>query len=732
MKINKYITTQYIKKYEKLLLFLLTALLLVLIFLPPSRSRIEGGKPLRILSKEGTLLRNFRTKSEGSYGSSLSLHEYPDKLISILLYAEDKRFYSHMGVDPFALMRAFFQNIRNGRIISGGSTITQQLVRIAWHDVIPRNVLPRKFFEMYMALKIEIYFSKETILESYLNRVPMRYNRSGLAAASKNLFGRDIRFITEEEMTALVVLIRRSSTSPGDFRKRFNTLWYSLHSEDPVGLNQIVENVFSNKKSDSVTVETTNHFEEWIVSLNSVYDGDFHTTISSNLNQRISEIVSSELEFLRRYNVSNAAVIVLKTEPEMFTLEALVGSEDFSQPEFGQINGALAVRTGGSTLKPFVYALAMDNLGMRPNTIVSDRSRGYPTRNGETYYPRNYDLEQWGSMTIREALGTSRNIPAIDVLSKIGYERFYDILINIGFDYMEEGPEYYGYGLALGSGGVRLIQLTQMYAAIQNKGVMLPIHIGTDDDNNQITYGKSSTLMSARTSVYLTSILSDKDVRRRAVGYRSFLDFPFDVALKTGTSKDYRDAWTVGFINGYTVGVWTGNFNSSAMHRVSGAWGAGRIFHQVIRTLAGDDQPVFTYSDEYEYIELCRETGQIPHNGCNRYSELLHRDDIAQLQKKIQNINSYNVIGERAQIVQPASGEEFILNPLYDETQQPVPVRIQLDKNTDQAVSLIIDGEHVRFLDSSFSAGMHFARGEHSIILMLDDTILDKVYFRVR
>ncbi len=238
--------------------------------------------------------------------------------------------------------------------------------------------------------------------------------------------------------------------------------------------------------------------------------------------------------------------------------------------------------------------------------------------------------------------------------------------------------------------------------------------------------------MSERASIYITSILSDNDVRRRALGYRTFLDFPFDVALKTGTSKDYRDAWTVGFINGYAVGVWTGNFNGTSMHKVSGAWGAGRIFHQVVRTLAGSSRPEFLYSSEYKKVQLCRKDGKAAYNGCEQYTELLHHDDIRTELYADDTENQRVNIQQFVRIEQPSRGEEFILNPLYDETDQPVPVRIVLQDGNEALYSLIVDGEYVLGFNETFSKGIVFSRGEHTIMVSYNDSVVDEVYFTIR
>ena len=378
--------------------------------------------------------------------------------------------------------RAAVQNAAARRIVSGGSTISQQLARIAWKDILPGNRYARKACEILLALKLEYRLPKERILECWLNRVPMKYNQAGFPAAAKRIFGRDIRFLTREELASLVILIRQNTVTEKKFDARFLRLWKRVATAPPRNVDTLRKAVFEPPPFTPVRANSsTLHFESWLRASNPGLSGNVRTCISGNLNEQITRIVNSELLFLERYDTENAAVVALDlTAEDRLPLAAMVGSRNFNGSIDGQVNGCLSVREAGSSLKPLLYALAMDEKGYLPNTIIDDREQGYPADGAETYIPKNYDLAYWGPLTIREALGASRNIPAVSMIRAVGVPAFYTLLRKAGFDHMTYGPDHYGHGLALGAGGASLMQLARVYAAIARGGMLLPVLVGED------------------------------------------------------------------------------------------------------------------------------------------------------------------------------------------------------------------------------------------------------------
>ncbi len=720
--------------------------LTLFLFLPVPHKRLRGSPSLRILSRENTLLRRFQSPLDKAYSEWLPLREFPPSLIRSVITAEDSRFLQHCGVDILALHRALGQNLLHGRIVSGGSSITQQLARIAFRERMPRSGLLRKIVELFYAFRLEIQFSKDMILESYLNRVPLKFNQTGLVAAARSIFKRDIRFLTDEEQVALAVLIRQGYPERSQFRRRYLKLW---------------ERVYPNLKSDGKQPEkavfiasppalfnresSTLHFESWIRQLAPDMEGDFQTALSENLNQRIGAILNSELKFLEKYGAENGAVVVMKNPcPEnggRLELAALVGSRNFHGDYDGQVNGCVIVRTAGSTLKPFLYSISMDQLGYQPNSILHDQDISLPSDEKETYRPRNNDLSYWGPLTLREALAASRNVPAIMMISRVGIPVFYRYLKENGFEHLKGEPELYGPGLALGSGGTTLLHLTRMYAGIAGGGIMHPLFIGTDDRGEDLYLGEKRHLMSERSAFQIIHILSDREIRRRAFGERNFLDFPFDVAAKTGTSKDFRDSWTIGFTRDYTVGVWIGNFSGKSMNGVSGGFGAARVFHQVIRLVTERQKPRFFYPENLQEITLCRKSGLRPAPGCPVYKELLeaghHEIPLCGMNHGGMPVASENS-EDIPRILSPVQGEVYILDPLAPSGDQSVPVRITTGKKSATGVKIpgtyfySVNGGSRKAFRGDVDDILNLSRGEYTLHLYEGPTLLMTVSFRVQ
>jgi penicillin-binding protein 1C len=718
-------------------------ILAVLLFfaIPVSQDRLRGESSLRIFSKEGNLLRQF-SSPQGDFAVWLSLNEFPESLKSLVLTAEDRRFYSHSGFDPAAIARAAWQDITGRKIISGGSTITQQLVKIAYKDVLPSNIYLKKITEIILALKVEIHNSKKTILECYLNRIPLRFNQKGIPSASRRIFGRDVRFLSIEESAALAVLIRENQPSREMFRLRVKNLLEktgnAVSGIEPVQDKVFNAGVYSYTNEDSYTP----HFEAFIKSLTVKVSGDIHTSISNNLNGKITSIINSELRFLTPYNVENCSVVVLKLPDDRnrkTELAAMVGSQNFRGKVSGQVNGCITVRSAGSSLKPFLYGYAMDILGYRPYTILNDFPLSLNTGENGTYTPKNNDLKFWGPIPLREALACSRNIPAVETADKIGVKEFYHFLEKTGFSNMDREPAYYGSGLALGTGGASLMQLCRGYAGIAGGGVVPVIYIGSVNGGDDIMYGKEQRIFSEQAAFRLTHILSDSEARRRAFGKRNFLDFPFDVAAKTGTSKDCRDAWTVGFTDKYVVGVWVGNFTGEEMNGVSGGWGAGRIFHQVVRLVSNRESPRFSYPDYFRKVRFCRITGKPAGPYCPVSLEFV--DQAESFPGKCGSCTSGNsseaffyTVSDVPEILSPVNGESFITDPLIPAKNQSIPVKIVVNEKkgvSEKAFYYSIDNGDMKPVSKSIVKTFDLKIGRHVIQVYDNRDIIQSVEFTI-
>ena len=758
---------------------------------PPDAERIEGDGGLVILSAEGNALRRFRERTSGSYTEHESFDPnaqntsaYSPGLVAAILTAEDRRFYYHPGVDPVALLRAAIQNIRAGRVISGGSTITQQFVRMMYRDELPDNAYLRKIAEHLYALRLELHTSKAAILAAYLNRVPLPGNRTGITAGATYLFGRDPHFLNRDEEIALAVLIRRNYSGEAAFRTRFRRLAAAIAAGTgetiaPEPSEDLVRKIFSRtvaaSSSESTGVgEATDtkaaipgnspHFTDWLRSRHPDLRGVIRTKLSENLNDTSHELLRDELAALEKLNARHAAVVVLRVDRlnQRLVLEGLVGSSDYGDSQGGQINGATTRRTAGSTLKPFLYGLAIEEQNLRPYTIVYDNDANVSLGDGALYRPRNYDLNYWGAMTAREALATSRNIPAVKLAEQLGEERVFEFLNSAGFFVSRSGdaasvdrnsatepgqPYAFGPGIALGISGATLLDLTRAYAAFPTGGELFPVYLGETEDGQLLAYGESRHLFSERTAHFVTHMLADRSMRRRAFGDRSFLDFPFAVAAKTGTSKDYRDAWTVGFTETYVVGVWVGNFDAKPMKNVSGAYGAGRIFHQIMRGLHRHQRPAFHYPESWRQVGICRHTGLVAGPGCESYAELIPPEDVTPAQCHGEHKTTPNSAdardGEhsnrspiaRRYLLSPTPGATYYLDPHAPRSIQEIPLRMH--DAFAHAADLVIDypkknGARNSCRPRACPPTLALNAGEHVIRVRRAGAIVEEIEIRVK
>ncbi len=539
------------------------------------------GISLTITDRYGIVLRETLS-AEGGRTTWLSCEDLPEHVIHAALEAEDRRFFSHPGVDVLALLRAMYQNLRAGKVLSGGSTITQQLVKHLFG--YPRTI-PGKLQEMLMALRLEQTYSKEEILTHYLNRVSFSNQAFGVEAAARRYFQKPAAHLTLAESVFLLGLIQAPSRY-NPYRhfqsalQRQRRLLEHMHEREAIS---DTEYQLALAETIRLTPKRVNfkapHFCNIVLErLRPTKNGKtpITTTLDSSLQEQVEDIVTSRIDELEAYNVTNAAVLVLDNREG--DILAYVGSKDFFDEEnSGQVNGVTALRQPGSTLKPFTYQLALEH-GYTPATLLPDIQE-YPAQ-ARSFLPENYDRTFHGPVRLREALACSYNIPAVRVVDAIGVDALYNRLHAYGFDSLQELPSFYGPGLTLGNGEVTLLELTRAYSILARRGKRLKERYVADEPR-----AKSRQLFSPQTIYLLTHILTDRQAAIPAFGENTPLDLPFQTAVKTGTSKDYRDNWTVGFTRDFTVGVWVGNFDGSPMRNVSGISGAAPIYRDVMLAL---------------------------------------------------------------------------------------------------------------------------------------------------
>jgi penicillin-binding protein 1C len=477
-------------------------------------------------------------------------------------------------------------------------------------------------------------------------------------------------------------------------------------------------NTYSNVDNTS----ESKHFLNWIKTILSNKEDEFTSHLSSDFNSRLNLIVNSELMGLQKWNVSNASLIVFKVDSQKkgkIRLVGMIGSKNFYEDGNGQVNGSLAFRDAGSTLKPLLYAYGIEKGLFSINSIVNDEKKVFPDYDGSSYLPRNADLNYWGQLTLAEALANSRNIPAVEAITKISVVEFLKFLHRSGFQHLKETPHHYGPGLALGAGGASLFQLTRAYGTFVSEGILPEVELG-ESNRTSVTYGKQQRLFSKETAEEIKSVLSDKNLRQRAFGKRSYLDFPFPVSIKTGTSKDYRNSWAIGFNEDYIVGAWVGNFSGEKTMDVSGSFGAGRIVQNTFRFLVGKSQKTQLSFTSTEPKAICKLTGKIANSTCHSISLRVGK------QKKMDTCSGHSTAENR--FLSPTSGQVYLLHPGSDLSKQEIPIRIFGSVKN----SKLIWNEKQSFdLPTSGEMRLPIVRGKHKLELFEENKKTSIVHFEV-
>ncbi|WP_244279497.1 transglycosylase domain-containing protein [Leptospira brenneri] len=709
--------------------------LIVFILRPISFESFRNQATVRILTNEGMLIGRGKNKNQTKQDWE-SIREYPNFVPEILQIAEDKRFEFHHGVDIFAGFNSLRSYIFSKGKRGGASTITMQLVRIQNPEIRSYPFFIRKSFEILEALRYEVWLTKSEILEAYLNSVSIHSNLVGFPSASLTLFGKHIRFLSIEETVYLTVLIRKNKPELKELSTRYDHLRekipYSIPKlENP---NELTIGISSSNKSDfgERWKGENQHFLNWIRILISKPSEEFVSSLSSELNSELHSIVNSELLGLERWNVSNASAIVLERVPgkkDELELKAMIGSKNFFEDGNGMVNGSLAYRDAGSTLKPLLYAIAIDKGHYTVNSIFSDEKYSFSLGQGGNYLPRNADLRYWGDLTLAEALGNSRNIPAVTAINQMGVITFYRFLQLAGFSHLKESPQYYGPGLALGAGGTTLLQLTRAYGSFPLKGILPKIRLGKID-NRPLYYGDSTQLFSPETAEELKFVLRDPKLRQRAFGRRSYLDFPFPVSIKTGTSKDYRNSWTVAFNENYVVGAWVGNFSGERTMDVSGSFGAGRIVQNIFRSLMKDKPKLEYNSSLTEVRNFCRFTGKLALPKCPSIVLRVRKKVILpELCDKHKEESFTSVLG--VGFVYPSMGQVFLYHPSYEKKTQSIPVRIREIKTLKDPKLIWNDKEELK-PSSNGDLRLPIVRGKQSLVLYDGELKKASVDFEVK
>lgn len=562
---------------------------------------LKSEETVKVYDRYGELLYEVLDDQKGRQ-TYVSLSDIPTHLKNAFLSAEDQRFYEHSGVDLTAILRAVWQNLSAGKIVSGGSTITQQVVR----NVIGINkerTFAQKAKETILAIKITKFIDKDEIFEVYLNSIYFGGLAYGVEAASWQYFNKSVVNLDLAESGFLAGLPQ----APNRYYPFKHFERAKERQEAVLGAmlanSKITVSEFQQAFHELITLRSGSrakrapHFVDFVLVSNcgaalpagrqgsrgancgaDSDSGQIITTLDAGLQERVDTILASDLTFLSYLNIENGAVVIL--EAETGDILAMVGSKDYDNEAIdGQVNNTTSLRQPGSSFKPLVYASAIEK-GWEADTIIIDEPVRFETAEGLPYSPKNFDLVYHGEVTLAEALAQSLNVPAVKTLDFVGVGPFLSIVQSFGITSLTESPDHYGLALALGSGEVSLLELTNAYRVFSNNGYYSDYQLLKSGDK----VAPIEIIQPATASV-LSAILSNNDLRLPAFGEENPLNFDYPVAAKTGTTRDFKDNWTIGYTDDYVVGVWVGNADGAVMQGVSGISGAGPIFYKIMNML---------------------------------------------------------------------------------------------------------------------------------------------------
>lgn len=593
-----------------LLLPLVAALAFVLPPFPQRYQDLHADLSLRITDRHGRPLRSLLSAREGM-DAWIGLDQMAPDLVAAVLTSEDSRFALHPGVDPLAIGRAVRDNLRTGRVVSGASTITGQLLRTL---APPEQRGPlAKLLEAYWAVRLEARLDKDEILEAYLNRAAFGPTVYGVEEASRYYFNKPAGAVSLSEAALLAVMLRApASFDPWTEEGRAELKPWTEDLLTRMERDGLVRPDAAQRArdeewrlSDLPPPFRAPHFCDLVLPELRGLRGEQRTSLDLELQYAVEGMISNHLRLLSGHQADNAAVMVV--EVETGEVVALAGSASYHRARDGQHNAAVSPRQPGSTLKPFTYALLLEKVG-QAGYVLPDLPI-YDSSHQAGFIPENYDGRFHGPVSLRTALGSSYNVPAVKALERVGVETLLLRLRDLGMADLTETPEHYGLGLTLGDGSVSLWQLVEAYRALARQGRSGPLSLR----HGVAAAGPSREVFTPEVAELVTSVLSDRKARIPSFGTPNVLEFAFPVAVKTGTSKGYRDNWCLGYTPRHVVGVWVGNTDGSPMERVSGISGAGPLFRDVMLAVGDGGDFARNLTEE---VTVCSVSGLAASDNC--------------------------------------------------------------------------------------------------------------------
>ncbi len=595
------------------------------------RGRSASFVSTRIYDRNGQLLYEILDPT-GGRRILVPYEQISPYLINGTVATEDERFWQHPGIDPIGIARAVLQNVEEGGVVSGASTIPQQLVRLVLLSPEERTqvTMNRKIREAVLASEVSRRYSKKEILEIYLNEINYGNLAYGIEAASETYFGKKAGELTLAEASLLAGLPQ----APAYWDPYTN--WEGARRRQAVVLRLMAEQGYiSQAEADAAAAEELElrprqfqvrapHFVTWVQQLlEQKYGADVlyrsglrvTTTLDARLQDVAQEAAQAHLATLADRHATNAALVALR--PDTGEILAMLGSADFNNADIdGQVNVTLRPRQPGSSIKPVTYVTAFEK-GWTPATLIWDVKTEYTDAQGQPWSPRNYDGEEHGPVLVREALARSLNIPAVKTLEFVGLPDMLDTAHRLGIESLDRTD--YGLSLTLGGGDVTLLEMAGAFATFANGGKRVPpvailrIEDATGGVIEEYQAPPGEQVISAQHAYLITDILADNNARAPSFGRNNPLVLSRPAAAKTGTTDDWRDSWTVGYAPELAAGVWVGNADNTAMNNVSGSRGAAPIWQAFMeRALEGVPVSQFVRPEGIEEHEISADSGALP------------------------------------------------------------------------------------------------------------------------
>ncbi len=638
-----------LSRFLSLVFLLLASFLFYLFYDLPSIASIPENlnqPSIRITDRSGLLLYEI-IPTEGGRNAALAVENIPQCMKDATIAVEDKNFYQNSGVDAGGIIRAMWINLRGGETLSGGSTITQQVARtLLLSDEVTERTLRRKLRETVLAWQLTRAYSKDEILALYLNQIYYGGMAYGVEAASQTYFGKPASDLLLPECAMLAGLPQ----TPGIYNPFTNPDLALERQRVVLGLMEKNGFITSAERLEAENAPLSYnpapypiqapHFV-WLVKdqldelfaagqLNSSGSLVIRTTLDLTMQHLAEEIVKRHIDSFKpneggtNPNVNNAALLAI--DPHNGEILTMVGSANyFDSSIYGALNMATAYRQSGSAFKPIIYAAALDPgraNAFTAATSIMDVSSTFTTKDGQPYQPVNYDGREHGFVSVREALASSLNVPAVLTLQNVGIENVIALANQLGIHSLEN-PQSYDLSLALGGGQMSLLELSRAYAGLANNGMYTGsafiLDIRDADGNLLYTPPNNPALqiIDPRVAWLISDILSDDRARSTGFGLNSILKIDRTAAVKTGTTTNYHDNWTIGYTPDLLVGVWVGNSDYQAMHNITGLTGAAPIWAEAMRSiLQGHPDKFFIQPDGLIQVEVCDLSGLLPTEIC--------------------------------------------------------------------------------------------------------------------